>query len=147
MGISLSTESRIIVTGGASVNTAILQVIADVMNRPVYTQPIPNSAALGGAYRARYSSLRDISGAGTYAEMVQPVSRTAKLVCWPREGAEEVYEGMCKRLRVLQVRAQEMMKEEKEMGKGNTAGKMGKRAIVDNMDQESVYKDKQIVGR
>ena len=79
--------------------------------------------------------------------MVQPVNRTAKLVCWPRQGAEEVYEGMCQRLKVLQVRAQEIMKEEKEMGKTDTVGKMGKTDIVDNLDQESVYKNKQIVGR
>ena len=46
---------RILVTGGGSVNTSILQIIADVFNTPVYTQPeTQNSAALGAAFRARH---------------------------------------------------------------------------------------------
>ena len=40
MGFHLSSDTRILVTGGASVNTAILQVIADVFNANVYTQVI-----------------------------------------------------------------------------------------------------------
>merc|ERR1712226_999036 len=47
--------TKILVTGGGSVNMAILQIIADVFNAPVYTQEeTKNSAALGSALRARY---------------------------------------------------------------------------------------------
>ena len=30
-----------------------LQIIADIFNTPVYTIDVPNSAALGGCYRAK----------------------------------------------------------------------------------------------
>ena len=45
-------------TGGASVNPHILQVIADVFNSPVYTQEtITNSACFGGCVRALHGHL------------------------------------------------------------------------------------------
>ena len=37
LGFSLTEDTRILVTGGASVNKAIQQVIADVFNASVYT--------------------------------------------------------------------------------------------------------------
>jgi len=48
---------KVIVTGGASSNKQILQVIADVFQLDVYVnQSTANSAAMGAAYRAFYSS-------------------------------------------------------------------------------------------
>ncbi|KAF7245755.1 Xylulose kinase [Varanus komodoensis] len=44
--------TRILATGGASYNKAILQVLSDVFNAPVYTIDTTNSACLGSAYRA-----------------------------------------------------------------------------------------------
>lgn len=38
MGFIFGEETKIIATGGASVNKSILQVIADVFNAPVYKQ-------------------------------------------------------------------------------------------------------------
>lgn len=38
--------------GGASVNTDLLQILADIFAKPVYTASAPNSGALGGALRA-----------------------------------------------------------------------------------------------
>lgn len=38
MGFHFGEETKIIATGGASVNQSILQVIADVFNAPVYIQ-------------------------------------------------------------------------------------------------------------
>lgn len=38
MGFHFGEETKIIATGGASVNKSILQVIADVFNAPVYIQ-------------------------------------------------------------------------------------------------------------
>ena len=49
-----AANSRILATGGASASTAILQVLADVFNSPVFTLDIPNSASLGCAYRAKH---------------------------------------------------------------------------------------------
>ena len=45
---------NILATGGASVNQAILKVMADVFNAPVFTSAQPNSASLGAAFRARH---------------------------------------------------------------------------------------------
>lgn len=38
--------------GGASVNTDLAQIIADIFAKPVYAAVVPNSGALGGALRA-----------------------------------------------------------------------------------------------
>lgn len=46
---------RVIATGGASANMAILQVLADVFGAPVYTAESANSAAVGAALRAAHS--------------------------------------------------------------------------------------------
>jgi len=43
---------RILITGGASVNTDLAQIIADIFAKPVYAALVPNSGALGGALRA-----------------------------------------------------------------------------------------------
>ena len=43
---------RIVVTGGASVNADLLQILADIFAKPVYAALAPNSGALGGALRA-----------------------------------------------------------------------------------------------
>ena len=40
------------VLGGASVNTDLVQILADIFAKPVYTALVPNSGALGGALRA-----------------------------------------------------------------------------------------------
>jgi xylulokinase len=46
------TSKRILATGGGSVNLTILQIMANVMNCPVYRIEIAKSAALGAALRA-----------------------------------------------------------------------------------------------
>ncbi|CAF4402443.1 unnamed protein product, partial [Adineta steineri] len=47
-----NSVDRIVVTGGASANTDLLQILADVFGKTVYTALAPNSGALGGALRA-----------------------------------------------------------------------------------------------
>ncbi len=49
------TIDRVIATGGASVNRAILQVIANVFGVDVYRLDVDNSAALGAALRAYHA--------------------------------------------------------------------------------------------
>jgi xylulokinase len=46
-------------TGGAAVNTGILQVMADVFGANVYRFPVSNSAALGAALRAWHADALD----------------------------------------------------------------------------------------
>jgi len=45
---------KIRVTGGASCNQGLLQILADVFSAPVYTKNIANSACLGSALMAKY---------------------------------------------------------------------------------------------
>jgi xylulokinase len=51
--------SQILATGGASTNSAICQVLADVFNCPVQRIEISKSAALGAALRAAHAYLKD----------------------------------------------------------------------------------------
>lgn len=55
LGLEMNKIKRVLVTGGASVNGAILQVVADVFHSPVYALELPNSACLGSAYLAKYA--------------------------------------------------------------------------------------------
>lgn len=55
LGLDMSKIKRVLVTGGASANKAIIQVAADVFRLPVYALDIPNSACLGAAYLAKYA--------------------------------------------------------------------------------------------
>ncbi len=48
---------QVVATGGASTNTAILQIMADVFNCPIVRIEIPKSAALGAALRAAHGWL------------------------------------------------------------------------------------------
>jgi xylulokinase len=56
MGVS---PSAIYATGGASENTDILQIMADVQNCPVHRFEVSNSAALGAAIRAAHGLLTE----------------------------------------------------------------------------------------
>jgi xylulokinase len=49
--------TSILATGGASVDAAVLRVMADVFGVPVFVGEQPNSAALGAAYRAMHGWL------------------------------------------------------------------------------------------
>lgn len=55
LGFDLNNVVRILVTGGASTNKSILQVISDIFRLPIYTIDMPNSACLGAAYLAKYA--------------------------------------------------------------------------------------------
>lgn len=54
LGLNMSAIDKILVTGGASANKGILQVVADIFHLPVYTIDMPNTACLGGAYLAKF---------------------------------------------------------------------------------------------
>ncbi|MGD0651455.1 MAG: FGGY-family carbohydrate kinase, partial [Verrucomicrobiia bacterium] len=67
---------RIYATGGASGNTAILQVMADVMNCPVLRIEVAKSAALGAALRAAHGYL--VAQASALAKRGKTVGRDAR---------------------------------------------------------------------
>ncbi|ETP27791.1 hypothetical protein F442_22925 [Phytophthora nicotianae P10297] len=53
--LGVKKPQRLMVVGGASANKCMLQVLANVFNAPVYRLTCAsNSAALGGAFRARH---------------------------------------------------------------------------------------------
>lgn len=65
LGYQIDSKTRVLATGGASTNQAILQVLADVFNSPVYVCRKPNSASYGGALMAKFGkytvfNLRDL---------------------------------------------------------------------------------------
>jgi xylulokinase len=66
--------SRIYATGGASNNTAILQVMADVMNCPVLRIEVAKSAALGAALRAAQGWLAHEGKAPSWDKIVRGFS-------------------------------------------------------------------------
>jgi len=63
--LGLTSPKRIVCSGGGSLNTAMLQILADVFQAPVFTQKLvggsggdmANTAALGAAYRALHAVL------------------------------------------------------------------------------------------
>lgn len=62
---------KIFATGGASTNTAILQVMADVMGCPVTRIEVAKSAALGAALRAAQGYLAHIGKAPAWDKIVR----------------------------------------------------------------------------
>jgi xylulokinase len=65
------TPATVRVTGGASQNRGILQVLADVFGAEICTLTVQNSAALGGALRAAQATL-GLPWAELYARFVSP---------------------------------------------------------------------------
>ncbi|KAH3730833.1 hypothetical protein DPMN_056831 [Dreissena polymorpha] len=101
-GLTISPQSRVIATGGASANKAILQVIADVFNAAVYVTDVPNSAALGGCYRALYALQPE--GTSFSAVITPPPERQPVCVCQPSVGSQQVYSKMLDRYKMLEER-------------------------------------------
>lgn len=101
MGFNITPSTRILVTGGASVNSAILQVIADVFGTNVYSQTDANSAAAGGAYRALHLYLGGPSQV-EFREVVQRLANRAVLGATPNRDAKEVYLPLLERFAKLE---------------------------------------------
>ncbi|KAJ8976961.1 hypothetical protein NQ317_010158 [Molorchus minor] len=94
-GFRVGHGSKILATGGASENKAILQVLADVFNSPVYVQEAANSAMLGAAYQAKHGLL----GKGSHYTEVTACLPEPQLACEPYSDAEDIYSPMVQRYR------------------------------------------------
>ena len=58
LGFNINRTSRVLATGGASTNSDILQVVANVFNCNVFIlKETANSASLGAAYIAKYGTM------------------------------------------------------------------------------------------
>ncbi|ALC47141.1 CG3534 [Drosophila busckii] len=105
MGFHFGNETKILATGGASVNKSILQIIADVFNAPVYIQTESEAALLGAAYRAAYAyyinnnehAESQPKGYRDYILSLTP--NHLKLVCEPNKDSEAIYAPMLQRYR------------------------------------------------
>ncbi|XP_022341820.2 xylulose kinase-like [Crassostrea virginica] len=95
-GMHIGPDTRILATGGASLNKAILQVISDVFGAPVYVSDIPNSAALGSCYRAKHG-LDGCEFSDVVKNHPQP-----ECVAMPTEGADQVYKDLGVRYKKLE---------------------------------------------
>ncbi|CAA78053.2 putative sugar kinase R08D7.7 [Caenorhabditis elegans] len=91
MGFKKSDCSRILVTGGASRNTVLLQILSDVFEMPVCTIDVDGSAALGGAMRSRYVHSKTTK---TYSQYY-PCDNVS-LACQPISANVEVYSNLFK---------------------------------------------------
>ena len=60
--IGLTNPKRVIATGGASNNAAVLQVLSDVLGAPVFVAAQSDSASLGAAFRAAHGHACDAAG-------------------------------------------------------------------------------------
>ncbi|XP_060526324.1 xylulose kinase [Cylas formicarius] len=92
-GFDVGRGTKILATGGASKNKAILQVLADVFNSPVYVQKVAESAMLGAAYQAKHG-LTGENWERITASLPEPVK-----VCDPYPDADEIYAPMTLRYR------------------------------------------------
>ncbi|XP_076288116.1 xylulose kinase isoform X1 [Lasioglossum baleicum] len=96
-GFVIGPNTRIIATGGASANKAILQVLSDVFNSPVYILDVANSAMMGAAYLAKYALLRNESN---FDEITRCLPEPT-CVCRPYDDADSIYRSMVARYRKI----------------------------------------------
>jgi xylulokinase len=87
---------RLIVTGGSSTNTTILQLAADVFGMQVYVTVRPENkeaASMGGAMLARFAWWRrGDGGLRSFEDMDAKAVQRLKLVAKPRSGVNQIYE-------------------------------------------------------
>ncbi|KAM4606083.1 xylulose kinase isoform 2-T2 [Polymixia lowei] len=101
LGYKIIPGTRVLATGGASTNKAILQVLSDVFNAPVYTIDVLNSACLGCSYRAVHGLVA--SSGRSFSDVVKNAPEP-QLAVTPNPAAQEVYDQMVKRYARLEER-------------------------------------------
>jgi xylulokinase len=91
--VGIVSPKRLIATGGASGNAAILQVLADVFGAPVYTAAQTDSASLGAAVRALHGdAIAAAGGKFIPVERLRPAgSGGLKHAADPRAAATKAY--------------------------------------------------------
>uniref|UniRef100_A0A914V2I0 Xylulose kinase n=1 Tax=Plectus sambesii TaxID=2011161 RepID=A0A914V2I0_9BILA len=89
---------RVVVTGGASANKHILQVLADVFKSEVFVLDVVNSAALGGCFRAKHVSAEHEKSFGDVAASGVQMISAAK----PHEQNFAVYDKMATHYTILE---------------------------------------------
>lgn len=106
MGLRFGPQSKVMATGGASSNPAILQVLADVFNVPVYVIDVPNSACLGSAYRAKHAWSGD--GSIPFSKVIDASKHEVHLAASPQLGSDKVYDPLLQRYMALEANVAKM---------------------------------------
>ncbi|PIK52463.1 hypothetical protein BSL78_10667 [Apostichopus japonicus] len=99
LGYHIGKDTRVLATGGASSNAAILQILSDVFQAPVYVMDVANSASLGCAYRARHGWLG--SSQVTFKDSVKTATEF-KLAASPNLEVSQIYDQLLVRYRQLE---------------------------------------------
>jgi len=89
--LGVDSADRIIVTGGAAQSKVFPQIIADVLDAPVYRLKNTASAALGAARRARVGFLISLRNGREYTLSPPEESNSMQLVARPREKSVLMY--------------------------------------------------------
>jgi xylulokinase len=92
----------ILATGGASVDKTVLRILADVFGVPVLTGDVPNSAAVGAAYRALHGWRCAAAGAFVPFSDIVPSAQGAVKAMEPDPAAHAVYTKMLPRYAELE---------------------------------------------
>lgn len=93
---------RLIATGGASVDNAVLRVAADVFGTPVYVAEKAGSASLGAAYRALHGARCAQDGALVPFAIVFATAAPFRLALRPDSAAHSAYNALLPRLAQLE---------------------------------------------
>lgn len=98
---------RVLVTGGASKNKSILQVLADIFQLPIRALNVTDSACLGAAYLAKYAHaiFKGSSQIGCFNELItQKISKNNNNldVAWPDESKADSYRRLMERYTKLE---------------------------------------------
>lgn len=94
----MGVDVRVIhATGGAAVNTGILQVMADVFDADVHRFEVANSACLGAALRAWHADAGASATPVSWADVTRDLVRPAGAPVTPRPDAAAVYRDLRRR--------------------------------------------------
>ena len=95
---------RILATGGASKDRAVIRVMSDVFGVPVYLAEQTDTASLGAAYRALHGWLCDQKGRFISFAQAMEGAPAPQMAAEPDMYAHEVYLGMLPKYKELEER-------------------------------------------
>jgi xylulokinase len=81
-------------TGGAAVNQAVLQVLADVMDADVHEFAVTNSAALGAALRAVHADRLAARGSASWSDIIAGFAEPTGIAARPTPEGVRAYEAL-----------------------------------------------------
>jgi len=106
----LVAPEKILVTGGASNDRALLQVLADVMNCPVHRIEVSKSAALGAALQAAHGWMTETGKNPKWDKLVAPFTKPVPgSEIQPDKKAAKIYDQMVEKYVVCESDAMDVV--------------------------------------